>query len=68
MKTDDPTLDFIPSDPAELRRAVTHMAAYINVADWQFRRKRIGTSAITDASILVQGSHGEGTGGHDSFS
>ena len=29
-------LDFIPDDPAELRRAVTHMAACINLADWRF--------------------------------
>ena len=29
-------LDFIPDDPAELRRAVTRMAAYINHADWRF--------------------------------
>ena len=31
-----PELDFIPDDPAELRRAVTDMAAHINVADWRF--------------------------------
>ena len=29
-------LDFIPDDPVELRRAVTHMAAHINHADWRF--------------------------------
>ena len=29
-------LDFIPDDPAELRRAVTRMAAHINHADWRF--------------------------------
>ncbi len=29
-------LDFIPDDPAELRRAVTRMAAHINLADWRF--------------------------------
>ncbi|MCY4015215.1 MAG: DUF222 domain-containing protein [Gammaproteobacteria bacterium] len=28
--------DFIPDDPAELRCAVTDMAAHINVADWRF--------------------------------
>ena len=31
-----PELDFIPDDPAELRCAVTDMAAHINVADWRF--------------------------------
>ena len=31
-----PELDFIPDDPAELRCAVTHMAAHINFADWRF--------------------------------
>ncbi len=36
MKIVSPSLEFIPSNPAELRHAVTHMAAYINVADWQF--------------------------------
>ena len=30
------SLDFVPSDATELRLAVTHMAAYINIADWQF--------------------------------
>ena len=30
------SLDFIPDDPAELRRAVTDMAARINLADWRF--------------------------------
>ena len=29
-------LDFIPDDPAELRRAVTRVAAHINHADWRF--------------------------------
>ena len=29
-------LDFIPDDPAELRRAVRDMAAHINHADWRF--------------------------------
>ena len=29
-------LDFIPDDPDELRRAVTDMAARINLADWRF--------------------------------
>ena len=29
-------LDFIPDDPAELRCAVTDMAAHINLADWRF--------------------------------
>ncbi|MDE0193860.1 MAG: DUF222 domain-containing protein [Gammaproteobacteria bacterium] len=28
--------DFIPDEPAELRRAVTDMAAHINLADWRF--------------------------------
>jgi len=36
MKPADSTLDFVPSDPVELRQAVTQMAACINVADWQF--------------------------------
>ena len=31
-----PELDFIPDDPAELRCAVTDMAAHINLADWRF--------------------------------
>ncbi|MYD98467.1 MAG: DUF222 domain-containing protein [Gammaproteobacteria bacterium] len=31
-----PDLDFIPDDPAELRSAVTDMAAHINLADWRF--------------------------------
>ena len=31
-----PELDFIPDDPAELRCAVTDMAARINLADWRF--------------------------------
>ena len=30
------SLDFIPDDPAELRRAVTRMAGHINLADWRF--------------------------------
>ena len=29
-------LDFVPDDPAELRRAVTHLAGHINHADWRF--------------------------------
>ena len=33
---DPDDLDFIPEDPAELRRAVTRMAAHINLADWRF--------------------------------
>ena len=33
---EDASLDFIPDDPAELRRAVTDMAAHINLADWRF--------------------------------
>ena len=33
---EDPELDFIPDDPHELRRAVTDMAAHINLADWRF--------------------------------
>ena len=33
---DGPELDFIPDDPAELRCAVTDMAAHINLADWRF--------------------------------
>ena len=33
---EDPELDFIPDDPAELRCAVTDMAARINHADWRF--------------------------------
>ncbi len=35
-ETDSDHLDFIPDDPAELRRAVTRMAAHINLADWRF--------------------------------
>ena len=31
-----PELDFIPDDPAELRRAVARMAGHINHADWRF--------------------------------
>ena len=34
LESDD--LDFIPDDPAELRRAVAGMAARINLADWRF--------------------------------
>ncbi len=30
------SLDFIPDDPAELRRAVTRMAGHIDLADWRF--------------------------------
>ena len=30
------SLDFIPDDSAELRRAVTRMAAHLNLADWRF--------------------------------
>ena len=33
---DTAELDFIPDDPAELRRAVTDTAAHINLADWRF--------------------------------
>jgi len=33
---EDPDLDFIPDDPVQLRRAVTDMAAHINLADWRF--------------------------------
>ena len=29
-------LDFVPDDPAELRRAVTRLAGHINHADWRF--------------------------------
>ena len=35
-ESDPDHLDFIPDDPAELRRAVTRMAAHINLADWRF--------------------------------
>ncbi len=35
-ETDSDHLDFIPDDPAELRSAVTRMAAHINLADWRF--------------------------------
>ncbi|MDE0226249.1 MAG: DUF222 domain-containing protein [Gammaproteobacteria bacterium] len=35
-KVDADRVDFIPDDPAELRRAVTDMAARINLADWRF--------------------------------
>ena len=31
-----PEFDFIPDDPAELRCAVTAMAAHVNLADWRF--------------------------------
>ena len=36
LEADADHLDFIPDDPAELRRAVTRMAAHINLADWRF--------------------------------
>ena len=36
MEADADHLHFIPDDPAELRRAVTDMAARINLADWRF--------------------------------
>ena len=36
LELDAGRLDFIPDDPAELRRAVTDMAARINLADWRF--------------------------------
>ena len=36
LEADPDQLDFIPDDPAELRRAVTRMAAHINLADWRF--------------------------------
>jgi Domain of unknown function (DUF222) len=36
MNPSHTNLDFVPSDPAELRLAVTRMAAYINIADWRF--------------------------------
>ncbi|MDE0451921.1 MAG: DUF222 domain-containing protein [Gammaproteobacteria bacterium] len=36
LGADRNSLDFIPDDPAELRRAVTDMAARINLADWRF--------------------------------
>ena len=36
LEADPDHLDFIPDDPAELRRAVTRMAARINLADWRF--------------------------------
>ena len=35
-EADADRLDFIPDDPGELRRAVTDMAARINLADWRF--------------------------------
>ena len=35
-EADPGRLAFIPGDPAELRRAVTDMAARINLADWRF--------------------------------
>ena len=31
-----PEFDFIPDDPAELRRAVADLAAHVNYADWRF--------------------------------
>ena len=36
LEADADHLDFIPDDPAELRRAVTRMAGHINLADWRF--------------------------------
>ncbi len=36
LEADPDPLDFIPDDPAELRSAVTRMAAHINLADWRF--------------------------------
>ncbi len=36
LEADPDHLDFIPDDPAELRRAVTRMAGHINLADWRF--------------------------------
>ena len=36
LDADADHLDFIPDDPAELRRAVTRMAGHINLADWRF--------------------------------
>ena len=36
LGADRNSLDFIPESPAELRRAVTDMAARINLADWRF--------------------------------
>ena len=36
LEADADHLDFIPDDPAELRRTVTRMAAHINLADWRF--------------------------------
>ena len=36
LEADPDHLDFIPDDPAELRRAVTRMAAHLNLADWRF--------------------------------
>ena len=36
LEADPDRLDFIPDDPGELRRAVTDMAARINLADWRF--------------------------------
>ena len=36
VEADPDHLDFIPDDPAELRRAVTRMAAHLNLADWRF--------------------------------
>ena len=38
LEADPDQLDFIPDNPAELRRAVTRMAAHINLADWRFIR------------------------------
>ncbi len=36
LDADSDHLDFIPGDPAELRRTVTRMAAHINLSDWRF--------------------------------
>ncbi len=36
MNSSDSSLDFVPLSPAELRHAVTQMAACINLADWRF--------------------------------
>jgi hypothetical protein len=32
----DTVLGFVPSNPEQLRHAVTQMAAFMNVADWRF--------------------------------
>ena len=36
LEADADHLDFVPDDPAELRCAVTRMAAHLNLADWRF--------------------------------